>query len=88
MGRAPVLIPEKSQKRGVAQKQAREIVAAATKDSSKNIYQKDPGRVRSISVKLDSDRYRRINKARFDIEMSAQDIFIEAIDLWFKAKHI
>lgn len=74
MVKAPSLIP------GVAAKHVKEKVH--------HTYQKDPGRVRSMSVKLDSDRYRRLSKARYEYELTAQDIFIEALDLWFRAKHI
>lgn len=41
-------------------------------------------RSRTLSVKVDPEQYRRLLKARFDTERSGQEIFIEALELWFK----
>lgn len=38
---------------------------------------------RSITVKMDANRYFRYNKARYETHQSGQDIMTEALDLWF-----
>ena len=68
-----------------------EVTGTASKEVHQALhgtYQKDPGRVRSMSVKLDATRYRKLSRARFEREMSAQDIFIEALDMWFQSNRI
>ena len=45
-----------------------------------------PGRDRSLSCKVDSDRYRRMGQARLDLDKTNQDILSEGLDLWLK-KH-
>lgn len=73
MGRKPTPL------RGVVERHPRgkEAIQTLTRSNTK-----DPGRDRSMSVKLDADRYRRLARARFEIEKSGQEIFVEALDLW------
>lgn len=40
------------------------------------------GQNRTLSVKCDADRYRKLQLARIDLGLTGQDIFIEAFDLW------
>lgn len=40
------------------------------------------GQNRTLSVKCDAERYRKLQLARIDLGLTGQDIFIEAFDLW------
>lgn len=41
-------------------------------------------RSKTLSVKLEPDLYKRFSRARFETERSGQDIFVEAIEQWFR----
>jgi hypothetical protein len=84
MGRKPV----KQSMGFVSRKRREEEEEVVLTKPTQSTYQSDPGRVRSMSIKLDADRYRRLSRARFDLDLTAQDIFIEALDLWFRAKKL
>lgn len=86
MGRKPMLKPVSAPHK--VPDSAEDALAALLAQRRIRSPTEDPGRIRSMSVKLDADRFRRVSRARYELDMSAQDIFIEALDLWFKARKI
>lgn len=44
-------------------------------------------RSKTMSVKVEPDTYKKLNRARYEMEKSGQEIFIEALELWFKKNH-
>ncbi len=77
----------KSKKTGEVSDEVKRAVEEALKTEFRN-KPKDPTRTRTMTVKLDHERYKRIGLARFNMDMSAQDIFVEALDAWFRKNKI
>lgn len=55
---------------------------AAQAASEESVPAAKVGQNRTLSVKCDAERYRKLQLARIDLGLTGQDIFIEAFDLW------
>lgn len=73
-----------AKKPAIKEAAVRELVKESLKAGPK----KDPGRTRSLTIKLDGEQYHRFNRARFELEMTGQAIFVEALEAWLLKKHM